>query len=124
MQVSCSGTVTVLIFIFSNIHNLCLFRYQFTRFLSSLGWDRVYGFDMSAIRKVAITEPLVDVVEYKQVVTNSCLVKVKKLRLTLSVPVVLLNSPKLNPCFSVIKFERILLLIFNSLSLFDQYSRI
>ena len=41
-----------------------------------LGWDRVYGFDMSCIRKVALTEPLVDVVEAKQVVTNSCLVKV------------------------------------------------
>ena len=37
----------------------------------------MYGFDMSAIRKVAITEPLVDVVEPKQVVTNSCLIKVK-----------------------------------------------
>ncbi|XP_052687158.1 protein arginine N-methyltransferase 1-like [Crassostrea angulata] len=38
-------------------------------------WDNVYGFDMSAIRKVAISEPLVDVVDPKQVVTNSCLVK-------------------------------------------------
>lgn len=36
----------------------------------------MYGFDMSTIRKVAITEPLVDVVDPKQVVTNSCLVKV------------------------------------------------
>lgn len=40
-------------------------------------WDNVYGFDMSAIRKVAISEPLVDVVDPKQVVTNSCLVKVR-----------------------------------------------
>lgn len=32
---------------------------------------------MSAIRKVAISEPLVDVVDPKQVVTNSCLVKVR-----------------------------------------------
>ena len=31
---------------------------------------------MSCIRKVALTEPLVDVVEAKQVVTNSCVVKV------------------------------------------------
>ena len=31
---------------------------------------------MSSIRKVAIQEPLVDVVEPKQVVTNSCLIKV------------------------------------------------
>ena len=40
------------------------------------GWDNVYGFDMSCIRKVAISEPLVDVVDPKQVVSNSCLVKV------------------------------------------------
>ncbi|CAG4930703.1 unnamed protein product [Parnassius apollo] len=38
-------------------------------------WDDVYGFDMSSIRKVAISEPLVDVVDAKQVVTNSCLLK-------------------------------------------------
>ncbi|XP_060553788.1 protein arginine N-methyltransferase 1-like isoform X2 [Ruditapes philippinarum] len=38
-------------------------------------WDNVYGFDMSTIRKVAISEPLVDVVDPKQVVTNSCLIK-------------------------------------------------
>uniref|UniRef100_A0A224XRS4 type I protein arginine methyltransferase n=2 Tax=Panstrongylus TaxID=65342 RepID=A0A224XRS4_9HEMI len=38
-------------------------------------WDNVYGFNMSSIRSVAITEPLVDVVDPKQVVTNSALVK-------------------------------------------------
>lgn len=38
-------------------------------------WDDVYGFDMSSIRKVAISEPLVDVVDPKQIVSNSCLVK-------------------------------------------------
>lgn len=38
-------------------------------------WDEVYGFNMSHIRKVAITEPLVDVVDPKQVVTNQCMVK-------------------------------------------------
>ncbi|XP_039283339.1 protein arginine N-methyltransferase 1-like isoform X1 [Nilaparvata lugens] len=38
-------------------------------------WDEVYGFDMSAIRKVAISEPLIDVVDPKQVVTNSCMLK-------------------------------------------------
>jgi len=38
-------------------------------------WDNVYGFNMSCIREVAMTEPLVDVVEAKQVVTNCCLVK-------------------------------------------------
>lgn len=30
-------------------------------------WDRVYGFDMSCLRDVAIREPLVDVVDQKQV---------------------------------------------------------
>jgi len=38
-------------------------------------WDDVYGFDMSAIRRVALTEPLVDTVDRNQVVANSCLVK-------------------------------------------------
>lgn len=38
-------------------------------------WDNVYGFDMSCIRKVAISEPLVDVVDPKQVVTNNCLLR-------------------------------------------------
>ncbi|XP_016837429.1 protein arginine N-methyltransferase 1 isoform X2 [Nasonia vitripennis] len=55
-------------------------------------WDDVYGFDMSSIRKVAISEPLVDVVDPKQVVTNSCLIKevdlytVTKADLTFSSP--------------------------------------
>lgn len=40
-------------------------------------WDNVYGFDMSSIRNVALTEPLVDVVESKYVVTDSCLLKVR-----------------------------------------------
>ena len=30
-------------------------------------WDEVYGFDMSCIRKVALTEPLVDTVDCNQV---------------------------------------------------------
>ena len=38
-------------------------------------WDDVYGFNMSCIRKLALTEPLVDVVDPKQVVSNSCLLK-------------------------------------------------
>ncbi|PVD34029.1 hypothetical protein C0Q70_05291 [Pomacea canaliculata] len=38
-------------------------------------WNCVYGFDMSVIREVAVCEPLVDVVDPKQVVTNSCLIK-------------------------------------------------
>ncbi|XP_046402124.1 protein arginine N-methyltransferase 1-B isoform X1 [Ischnura elegans] len=38
-------------------------------------WDDVYGFDMSSIRKVAISEPLVDVVDPKQVVSDACMLK-------------------------------------------------
>jgi len=38
-------------------------------------WDSVYGFDMSAIRNVALSEPLVDVVDAKQVVTDSSMMK-------------------------------------------------
>ncbi|KAH1007230.1 protein arginine N-methyltransferase 1-B [Dendroctonus ponderosae] len=38
-------------------------------------WDNVYGFNMSSIRKVAISEPLVDVVDPKQIVSNPALVK-------------------------------------------------
>lgn len=41
-----------------------------------LGWENVYGFDMTCIRNVAMMEPLVDIVDPKQVVTNSCLIKV------------------------------------------------
>merc|ERR1712110_862352 len=36
-------------------------------------WEDVYGFDMSCIKKVALQEPLVDVVDRNQVVSNSCL---------------------------------------------------
>jgi protein arginine N-methyltransferase 1 len=36
-------------------------------------WNDVYGFDMSCIKKVAMQEPLVDVVDRNQVVSNSCL---------------------------------------------------
>eukprot|EP00727_Mastigamoeba_balamuthi_P002158 m51a1_g1194 putative arginine methyltransferase (344) ;mRNA; f:437465-438833 len=38
-------------------------------------WRNVYGFDMSCIAEIAITEPLVDVVEPNMVVTNDYLVK-------------------------------------------------
>lgn len=38
-------------------------------------WDSVYGFNMSSIRNVAVKEPLVDIVEPHQIVTDSCLVK-------------------------------------------------
>lgn len=43
------------------------------------GWENVYGFDMSCIRDVAMKEPLVDIVDPKQVVTNACLIKVCRL---------------------------------------------
>lgn len=49
----------------STVSHLGLFR-----------WDNVYGFNMSSIRRVAITEPLVDVVDHGQVVTNNCLLRV------------------------------------------------
>jgi len=38
-------------------------------------WDDVYGFNMSAIGKVAVCEPLVDTVDRNQVVAGSCLLK-------------------------------------------------
>ncbi|KAG9511071.1 Protein arginine N-methyltransferase 1, partial [Fragariocoptes setiger] len=38
-------------------------------------WDDVYGFDMSCIKEMAIAEPLVDLVDAKQVVTNSVCLK-------------------------------------------------
>jgi len=38
-------------------------------------WENVYGFNMSSIRNIAISEPLVDVVDNNQVVTNNCLLR-------------------------------------------------
>lgn len=38
-------------------------------------WSNVYGFDMSCIRDIALTEPLVDIVDSKSIVTNSALIK-------------------------------------------------
>jgi len=35
-------------------------------------WDNVYGFNMSSIKKLAMQEPLVDVVESKQVISGTC----------------------------------------------------
>jgi len=35
-------------------------------------WDNVYGFNMSSIKKTAIQEPLVDVVEPNQVMSGTC----------------------------------------------------
>lgn len=49
--------------------------FDYSELFFNVGWDNVYGFDMSCIRKVALTEPLVDVVDPNQVVTNCSLVK-------------------------------------------------
>ena len=38
-------------------------------------WDNVYGFDMSAIRKFALSEPLVGFVDQTQLVTTACCIK-------------------------------------------------
>lgn len=38
-------------------------------------WDNVYGFNMASIRQVAISEPLVDVVDQNQIVSSSALIK-------------------------------------------------
>lgn len=38
-------------------------------------WANVYGFDMSCIRDIALTEPLVDTVDPKSIVSNSSLIK-------------------------------------------------
>lgn len=35
-------------------------------------WDNVYGFNMSCIKKLAMQEPLIDVVDAKQVMTGPC----------------------------------------------------
>jgi hypothetical protein len=36
-------------------------------------WDNVYGFNMSAIKRLAMEEPLVDVVDREQIATKPCL---------------------------------------------------
>jgi len=61
-------------------------------------WDNVYGFRMSSVKETAITEPLVDVVDPKQVVTGTCklmtvdIATVKESDLTFSVPFKLVGS--------------------------------
>ena len=45
-------------------------------------WDNVYGFDYSCIKEIALREPLVDTVELKAVVTDPCLIKVRRLPVT------------------------------------------
>lgn len=46
----------------------CRHQFFFSIFTDFLVWDNVYGFDMSAIKSSALLEPLVDVVEPKQMV--------------------------------------------------------
>jgi protein arginine N-methyltransferase 1 len=58
-------------------------------------WDSVYGFNMGCIKKIATSEPLVDTVDAKQIVTNYCpvlhvnLYTVQKADLAFSSPFVL-----------------------------------
>lgn len=55
-------------------------------------WENVYGFNMSCIRDIALTEPLVDTVEPQQICTKVCQLKsidittVKKEELAFTVP--------------------------------------
>lgn len=42
--------------------------------LTSTVWDNVYGFDYTPLKVTALTEPLVDTVEFKAVVTDPCAV--------------------------------------------------
>lgn len=55
-------------------------------------WENVYGFNMSCIKRIATSEPLVDTVDAKQVVTTYCpilsldLTTVRKEDLTFTVP--------------------------------------
>lgn len=40
-------------------------RSPYRLFIDCTVWDEVYGFDMSVIKEIALTEPLVDVVDGK-----------------------------------------------------------
>ena len=48
---------------------------SFPSHTNPIGWENVYGFNMSAIRSAAVHEPIVDVVDPKQIVSNMCLLK-------------------------------------------------
>lgn len=68
------------------------------------GWENVYGFDMSCIKEVAIKEPLVDVVDPKQLVSTACLIKVSLLYKNMhsnSIKCLVLN----NPCVLIQPFQ-------------------
>ena len=64
--------------LYSIIRKICkkiFVRFYRGNFLLYLGWDNVHGFDMSHMRNVAKSEPLVDSIDPKQVVTTSALVR-------------------------------------------------
>jgi hypothetical protein len=54
--------------------------------MPSAVWDNVYGFDYSCIKDIALREPLVDTVELKAVVTDPCMIKVRRRHLGKSGP--------------------------------------
>jgi len=70
-----------LVFLFANIYlrNLIFLQSALLLVVSCTVWDDVYGFDMSCIKRRAITEPLVDTVDGNQIVTDSKLLKVSKI---------------------------------------------
>lgn len=37
-----------------------------------VGWESVYGFDMSCVKEMALKEPLVDTVDQQQIVGSHC----------------------------------------------------
>lgn len=71
--------VCVIKHVIVRFHNLviCFFIiFILLRLHATTVWNDVYGFDMSCIRKQAMREPLVDVVDQKHIVTSSQLLKV------------------------------------------------
>lgn len=57
-----------------------------------LVWDNVYGFDYSPMKESALSEPLVDTVELKAVVTDNCPVFTIDLN-TITVPELAFSAP-------------------------------
>merc|ERR1712137_922069 len=55
-------------------------------------WSNVWGFDMSCIRERAILEPLVDSVDEKNIVTDHCMILVRREHSPLLPPPSLVNS--------------------------------
>lgn len=70
-----------LVLLFAHIYLLKpdIFQSALHLVVSCIVWDNVYGFDMSCIKRRAITEPLVDTVDGNQIVTDSKLLKVSKM---------------------------------------------